>query len=279
MRSLLIVAALVTFAVATVGIANAERYRTFVWDNESFHCKADSANDLHVKYWSDTKMRLHKTYNDAGFTTVTAVASLDSVTWEITWSGATVYFCDTVHVGVKFEQEAENWIEKDDIYWTWNGVPIVPRPVGPGFRVEPYSSSGDDPFTYTIYNSTDSVMTIVGLQLRVSAEYTPLELMKDPLTGFDTPRSDILLNPGESYSEPVNPSIPSPYYVMARGEVEQHDARVGYFFQQHQHLYLPLVPPPIPTLSEWGIIILVLLLVASAFFVMRQRRRAAESRS
>lgn len=69
-------------------------------DREDYHCKADSANDLHIRYYSDTKMRLTAHY-DSTFRSFTATPNADSSSWECTWAGDTIYKCHWEHNSAK----------------------------------------------------------------------------------------------------------------------------------------------------------------------------------
>lgn len=212
-------------------------YAAYAYDNEDFHCVVDSANDLHIVYWSDTKMRLAGHFDD-GFTSFTATPTgTDSMTWECVWSGQVVYYCQWVHVGVIFWQQYKNQLFKDEIFWTWDGSYISGSMNGPGFDVEPGGGMTDS-LIYTFVNSTSQALTIDSLLFDIRPLETPLEDMMYPMTDFSiTPTpSTFTLEPDSSFSFLIEPTISAPpYYVLAQGAVVRDTAVVGHFVQQHEH--------------------------------------------
>jgi hypothetical protein len=125
---------------------------TRAYDNEDIHCDVAQANDLHITYYSDTRMTLVSHF-DGGFPGFVATPSPDGKIWECTWSGQNVVFCQFVHVGVEFLQETWNRLHKRDIYWTLNGGPVVNVPRnGPGFEVLPPEGPNLARIRYRLFN-------------------------------------------------------------------------------------------------------------------------------
>jgi hypothetical protein len=267
MRSTLaIIIFIVMSAIVVLGAAT-NAYAAYAYDNEDYHCDVAVANDLHITYYSDTKMRLIEHY-DNGFPNFSATASPDSSTWECTWSGQTVVYCTWVHVGAKFWQQAKNYLAKKNIYWTLNGTNVSDL-AGPGFEVTPPMGTGT--LRYRVINSTTESITLTGLTFRTSATETPLPSMMFPVggTGWDTPRSPIVVPPESFFDVYLDVTMTPPFFLMAQGTVEQGGVEVGHFVQQHEH------PEAVPTLNQWGMILLLVLLLASATLVIRRRARSS----
>jgi hypothetical protein len=239
-------------------------------DNEDFTCDVLWANDLHITYYSDTTMTIESTVN-GGFPYFSSSTPDNGVTWECAWSGKTVHYGETVHVGVTFEQATENWLEKKDIYWTQNGDRVGDELPGPGFKVEP--PTGDvSVVNYTLINSTNVAFTVNALQFRISEQECPLESMVYPVDGFDPCLPEaITLQPTDTYTVELEPNMSPPYYVMAQGSVQASE-EVGHFVHQHEHPESPVIP----TVSQWGLIVMAgLVLVAGAVVIVWRKRRLA----
>jgi len=277
MKSRILIAITLGVFLAVFGLAN-NAYAAWAYDNEDFHCDVDSANDLHITYKSDTKMHL-KWHFDDGFPNFSATpfdaGYGDSSGWNCKWSGRTVYYCEWVHVGVAFEQLVENYLDKQDIYWTWAGDPVDTLP-GPGFGVRPPSGSVTT-VSYRFFNSTSESFDIGTLRFRLSGYPVQLDsMMYGMVPGFTivpTPDS-FTVAPGDSQSFTLDVSQfdgSQVYYVMAQGVVFQ-DTVVGHFVQQHQHYVTGVYPGP--TLTEWGLIVFAGLFILTLIYVLRKRKGA-----
>ncbi|HWR83311.1 MAG TPA: hypothetical protein VN285_08410 [Candidatus Deferrimicrobium sp.] len=258
-----------------------------VYDNEDFHVDVDSANDLHVTYFSDTKMRLASHFNGPFGAFTASPADTDSVAWICNWtepfyphpdtsadsSDTMLYFCDWVHVGVEFEQQVKNYLKKKAIYWTFNGGKVGTDLAGPGFKVTPPVSGSGDPWTYYIINSTSEPLTVSRLQFRISSSVEPLNGMIYPVPGFGELHNNFTLNPNDSvpfvFPDPYEKKGSARYFLMAQGLVMQGVDSTGHFVQQHEHI----IEWGLPALTNWGLIILLALLILSAVIVIRNRRK------
>jgi hypothetical protein len=247
------------------GVTN-NAYAAYAYDNEDFHCNVPTANDLHITYYSDTKMRLVDHYDDGFPAFVATPTGPDSSQWECTWSGQILHDSDWVHVGVKFWQEAKNYLKKKNIYWTLNGTKVGDDLPGPGFRVEPPSGSGTP--TYTIINSNSFQITVDSLRFKFSTIETPLDSMLYPRPGFGPPPVvSFSLAPGAETTFVFTGEKRADYwYLMAQG-IANAPSGTSYFVQQHQH------PRSTPALTNYGLLILLALLILSGIYVIYQRRK------
>ena len=282
-KSMLLLAALALVMAPSVATSGAPGDPTIActpgwtraWDNEDFHCNVPAANDLHVTYYSDTKMRLLGHY-DNGFPTFVAVPTgPDSTEWSCTWSGQALVYCQWVHVGVVFEQLASNKIWKKNIYWTLNGVPQGPPYInGPGFTVTP-PEGPVGMVSWRLRNNGTTPIIVRNLQFQSRQAGVPLaQLMYNALPGWGAPEPDIPIEP-ESFFDVgcwVEGGLGNwNTYVMAQGEVVIGGESQGHFVWQHEHLS----GVPIPTVTTWGLVVLALVLMSLAVVVVRRTRRAA----
>jgi hypothetical protein len=252
------------------GAAAAQAYAL---DNEDLHINVASANDLHIQYFSDTEMTLVEAWSDK-FPAYTATPSAGGTVWDITWSGPTRVFCDTVHVGVRFLQRSRNWLRKRNIIWTLNGVPQIPVPPrgainGPGFQVLPPEGLVNR-VIWRVWNNGPNPLTISQLQFLQAPTLVPLPQMRyNQLLGWSPPRPPLVVPPDSFFDVFVDiENGEGPFNLLAQGQVEIEGFWEGLFVQQHQH------PLAVPAATRWGLLALALVMLVTAWVVVRRTRRS-----
>jgi hypothetical protein len=201
------------------------------YDREDYHCNVATANDFHVTYYSDTKMEL-VSHHDGPFPNFTPTPSNGGITWDCTWSGATVTQCNWISVGAKFKQKLKNKLKKKSIYWTLNGNPIRTIMPGVGFDVTP--PYGEGPVIYTLYNDTYTYLEVFNFEMGLRDVDTPLEEMDFASGELGEIRNDeIVLAPGSYWDTLIEPDH-TPFYLLTRGDVVA-DSAESKFVQQHEH--------------------------------------------
>jgi hypothetical protein len=203
------------------------------YDREDFHCNADSANDFHITYHSDTKMEL-ESHHDGPFPKFDSTQSDGGKTWNCTWSGSTVFQCNWISVGVKFKQKRKNTLLKKNIYWTFdnNPVPLKDNLPGVGFDVSP--PYGEGPVTYTLYNETDSYLEVWNLEIGFSPVAFALEDMEFGSGELGPQRPDSIPLPAGGFWDTTVVSDDLPFYLLAQGDVVSGSTE-SHFVQQHEH--------------------------------------------
>jgi hypothetical protein len=259
----------------------------YVSENIDLHCNVDSANDLHITYYSNTSMNLtwyYKGYSWARFDNFQATPNFDSTVWQCDWWGTHWFtFCDTVHVGVEFWQETPNCLYKSNIFWTRNDtMQIGPGGLpGLGFYVSPGIGPWDT-ITYNLVNNTGQLLSISNVDIWITRSFG---VNLDEMFYYTVPShlqnivydttivTTYTLNPGDSHQIMiVNPDksgamwSSSTGFLIARGIVDNGEA---HFVHQHRHHFMFNVP----SLTNWGLIVLLALLILSGIYVIYQRRK------
>jgi hypothetical protein len=240
----------------------------------------DPVNDLHITYKSDVIMSI-VSHSDGPFPNFSATP-FDNAShgmgsgWECTWSGAWIPYCQTVTVGVAFNQQGVNTIDMQDVYFTINKKKASEDLPVPGFEITPPAGPADS-LIYTLINTTTVPFVVSNPKFRFRPKLTPLDSMLYGMNDFDIPGpSEISLNPGDSFQMVL--AVPpdrqnGSYFVMAQGTVSGPTGK-GHFVQQHEHAP---THHPFLTVSEWGMIIFGVVLLGFITWVFLRRRKAAVS--
>jgi hypothetical protein len=207
-------------------------------ERDRIHCTVDSANDLHIMYWSDVPMTISDHW-DGPFTNFEAVYSKaytgppHSWYYECTWSGYTVTYCEWVSVGVEFIQAGVNKLYKDSAYWTLDGVKVGGSIPLVGMGVEP--PTGPGPLTTTLYNDAGIPLVISDLEVGCSPNVMTLEEMSYQPGAVGPVRTDsILLGAAEAWDS-VLACGDVPVSVVVQGYAYSSTGEEAYFVTQHQH--------------------------------------------
>ncbi len=214
---------------------------------DSIRCTVDSANDLHITYWSDTPMSISAHY-DGPFPSFQAEYSKippDDWSYECTWSGYTVYNGDWVSVGVEFQQASNNKLFKDSAYWTLDGVKVGGYLPLPGMSVVPLSGPG--PLTMTLYDDAGVPFTISDLEIGYPSTVIPPDEMVYVPGAVGEMRADSIELESGSYWDSLLVPSGMPVAVMVQGHVVSADGEV-YFIAQHEH-DTSTADCPIPTVD------------------------------
>jgi hypothetical protein len=264
MRSLFVVAVLSALGLA-LGLTDRTLANSLAWDAKTIVCNVDSANDLHMTYYSDTKMMLLYTDNDS-YPNFTGSANGDSTVWICNWSGKMVHLGESVHVGVEFSEFQKNQLCSKNIRWSMDGAEADSMPAV-GFNVVPWAKR--ETTDYIITNFSGNSLTIKDLSYGITPEETRLCDMKYPQSLYFTLSDTVFLQPDSSYTIRFIPPKLTTGYFMVQGRILQESTPCGNFVQQHQHHFWY----PAPTLTNWGLVVLLALLILSAIFVIYQKRK------